>query len=105
MGNLCGIGMGDRAVDVEADVCSLFSNHYREEGIRQQKQLADQTLPQLTDQDWWVLHLSGVRMRIRVRLLLSPSAFVAKQLNGSLAAAASPVGSPASPGCPLSPPQ
>lgn len=46
--------MGPKPVEVEADICRLFSDQYREEGLRIQQETANQCPPRLTDQDWFV---------------------------------------------------
>ncbi|OEH76403.1 hypothetical protein cyc_05703 [Cyclospora cayetanensis] len=50
MGNFC--GSGPKTAGIEADICRLFSDEYREEGLKIQRQIADQRPARLTDQDW-----------------------------------------------------
>ncbi|KAL8269840.1 hypothetical protein Esti_006254 [Eimeria stiedai] len=50
MGSVC--SAGDAPLQVEADICHIFSEAYREEGLKLQKLNAALAPPRLTDRDW-----------------------------------------------------
>ncbi|KAL8436312.1 hypothetical protein ACSSS7_001863 [Eimeria intestinalis] len=51
MGGVCS-SREDAPLEIEADICQIFSESYREEGLRHQKLNASLAPPRLTDRDW-----------------------------------------------------